>query len=192
MTDCGEWPDEDPSTPVGGMLNEWVGDTGFFPENVWIGVTIEDQPRAEERHQLVMKIPARVHFWSAEPLLENIDALPLWEKHGEPDWVICGGESGPGARPMHPEWPRRLVNLCQAAGVAFFFKQWGEYVGDADIHKGHEPNVLVHDGITVDQHGNAAALGYRLMYHVGKKSAGRLLHGREWNEFPRLETSCPH
>jgi len=98
--------------------------------NVWVGVSVENQATADERIPLLLKTPAAVRFISAEPLLGPID-LRLWVYDGYQDckhapglkWVICGGESGAGARPMHPEWARSLCDQCAAAGVPFFMKQ---------------------------------------------------------------------
>lgn len=109
--------------------------------NVWLGVSVENQAAADERIPLLLQTPAAVRFISAEPLLGpvSIDRWllsvaglicrreiggPLWPNL---DWVICGGESGPGARPMHPDWARSLRDQCVSAGVPFFFKQWGKW-----------------------------------------------------------------
>lgn len=102
-----------------------------FPPNVWVGTTVENQAAADERIAELYEIPARRHFLSCEPLLEPLD-LSYWLT--EPifpvvDWVICGGESGPHARPMHADWARQLRDQCHDAGngarVAFFMKQMG-------------------------------------------------------------------
>jgi protein gp37 len=93
----------------------------FWPlPNVMIGVTAEDQQRADERWQVLRQIPAAVHWLSCEPLLSDI-----WMNHWEdlPDWIVAGAETGPGARPMGLEWARRLHAKCRAAGVPFFFKK---------------------------------------------------------------------
>lgn len=100
--------------------------------HVWIGTTVEDQEQADKRIPMLLRIPATVRFLSCEPLLGDID-LKAWTRYGGSgpdarrriDWVICGGESGPGARAMHPDWVRGLRDQCVAAGVSFFFKQWG-------------------------------------------------------------------
>jgi len=119
---------------------------GIAPANVWIGTTVEDQVRADERIPALLQIPARVRFLSCEPLLGAV-SLYLWFPDGScekpaylqpftgikknPDyengisWVICGGESGAGARVMEADWARSLRDQCAAAGVPFFFKQWG-------------------------------------------------------------------
>jgi protein gp37 len=91
-----------------------------WPANVWMGVSVEDQRRARRAIDLAA-VPAHVRFLSVEPLLGPIDALPLAGIH----WVIVGGESGPGARPMRAEWVESLLDQCRAQGVPFFFKQWG-------------------------------------------------------------------
>lgn len=95
----------------------------YLPENVWLGTSIENQAAADERHPHLKATSCKVDFWSAEPLLGSINALPLWEKYGKPAWVICGGESGPGARPCDCAWIRSLVEQCKAVGVPCFVKQ---------------------------------------------------------------------
>lgn len=100
--------------------------------NVWLGVSAEDQEHADERIPILLDTPAAVRWISAEPLLGPLDLGVLEE--GLPinawltwldglDWVVCGGESGPGSRPMDIEWTRSLRDQCQAAGVPFFMKQ---------------------------------------------------------------------
>jgi protein gp37 len=114
--------------------------------NVWLGTSVENQATADERIPHLLKCPAAVRFLSCEPLLGPVDIKfhldLIWKDQGiekpiHPDdspglftglnWVIAGGESGPGARPMHADWARGLRDQCKAAGVAFFFKQWGAY-----------------------------------------------------------------
>jgi protein gp37 len=91
-----------------------------WPPNVWMGVSVEDRHVLDRVHHLA-QVPAAVRFLSCEPLLGPLDALPLAGIH----WVIVGGESGPGARPMRQEWATSILEQCRAAGIAFFFKQWG-------------------------------------------------------------------
>jgi protein gp37 len=91
-----------------------------WPENVWMGVSVEDT-RVLSRIEDLLQVRAAVRFLSCEPLIGPLDALPL---EGI-DWVIVGGESGPGARPMRPEWARSVLRQCRNRGVPFFFKQWG-------------------------------------------------------------------
>lgn len=171
-----------------------VGDMLFPSPNVWLGVSAEDQEAAEERIPEMLATPAAVRFVSLEPLLGPIDlttvvsqrtdakinSLVPWRPKriggtkielGPPspvlDWVITGGESGPNARPMHPEWAREIRDDCAAADVPFFFKQWGEWHADAllntDTRKCNPPPDM----------------------KIGKKRAGRLLDGVEHNGMPR-------
>ncbi len=91
-----------------------------WPTNVWMGVSVEDN-RVVERVRDLARVPAKVRFLSCEPLIGPLDQLPLRGIH----WVIVGGESGPGARPMNPEWVESIYGQCQRHGTAFFFKQWG-------------------------------------------------------------------
>ncbi len=118
-------------------------------DNVWLGVSVEDQRRAELRIPALLQTPAAVRFLSCEPLLGPVDLGPWTVPDGSgtapciPDlhWVIAGGESGPGARPMHPGWVRQLRDQCEAVDVPFLFKQWGAWgpapwtvrVGDAAV-----------------------------------------------------------
>ncbi len=91
-----------------------------WPENVWMGVSVEDDAVVHRVTDL-QNVPARVRFLSVEPFIGPLHHLPLAGIH----WVIVGGESGPGARPMKAEWVEAVHQQCQAAGTAFFFKQWG-------------------------------------------------------------------
>lgn len=183
---------------------------GDAPANVWIGTSVEDQQRADLRIPQLLAIPARVRFLSCEPLLEEV-SLDVVGQPGEeaPDgtaydlihWVICGGESGRGARPMHPAWARGLRDQCQGAGVPFFFKQWGENlpfdnVTTRDQREAFSKCVLritqSYFGACVVQGPDGPKTGTTLGIRpisfapVGKKIAGRLLDGREWSEFPQV------
>jgi protein gp37 len=118
---------------------------------------------------------------SGDPLDLHAGASEGEEQSRSILWVIAGGESGPGARPAHPDWFRGLRDQCQAAGVPYFFKQWGEWIeGDQWCASGHKlsdmPDKIYH---------NDKPLEFCHMFRVGKKAAGRLLDGREWNEFPK-------
>ena len=168
------------------------GMAGLQLPNVWLGVSVENQKAADERIPLLLQTPAAVRFISAEPLLGTIDldSIRPYSDHSamvrsvltgkwsdgpdsgqissKLDWVICGGESGTGARPMHPDWARGLRDQCVAAGVPFFFMQ-------AAMHgrRGHSPLAYM-TGSGVD------------MIRVGKKAAGHLLDGAEWHQFPAV------
>lgn len=108
--------------------------------NVWMGVSAEDQRRADERVPHLLNTPAHIRFISAEPLLGPIK---LGSSAAQKlDWVIVGGESGKDARPMHPQWARSLRDECTEANTAFFFKQWGEWLPDFENYEGQQ---LPHD-----------------------------------------------
>jgi protein gp37 len=204
--------------------------------NVWLGTSVEDQRRADERIPHLLDTPAVVRFLSAEPLLGPIDlssiplrpgsgakkpvadfTVPMWDAYrngigallptanalggaieakvglADLDWIIVGGESGPGARPMHPDWARSLRDRCAAAGVAFFFKQWGNWLGgryflDLDDHLQFEN--LEEQVLTLrrsdrqhcwDDDASPEGIG---SLHMTKKAAGRLLDSVEHNAMP--------
>lgn len=187
--------------------------------NVWLGVSVEDQRRADERIPLLLDTPAAVRWVSAEPLLGGINLTRLTvlrvygsalldattgllhDYHGNDlgkanpqslDWVVCGGESGPAARPMHPDWARSLRDQCTVAGVPFFFKQWGEYVSrkagngfEGYIEAGgSDICVCWPDGTVGPGHSDLNKGRGWPLDRVGKRAAGRLLDGCEWNEYP--------
>lgn len=176
---------------------------GGWPTYVWLGVSVEDQARAEERIPLLLDTPAAVRWISAEPLLGPVDAS-RWLAAAEPDtdmglsnprldWVVAGGESGPGARPTHPDWARSLRDQCQAAGVPFLFKQWGVWspVYDRDVEDPdwRRCDVIKREtprGRWMNIAGGHGFHGERVMWvvPVGKKAAGRFLDGRLWDEYP--------
>lgn len=180
-------------------IDQWLG-YRKEPSNIWIGTTVEDQKRADERIPELLKIPARVRFLSCEPLLSDLN-LRRWlvqDHHPEPNihWVIAGGESGLGARPMHPDWARSLRDQCAAAGVPFLFKQWGEWAPvcrqypETDAEHDEAEDASLCADIALEPDGSIPE-GYQpisprtwLMDRVGKKAAGRLLDGVEHNEFP--------
>jgi protein gp37 len=103
------------------------------PSNVWLGVSVEDRRYGLQRIDDLRNVSARIRFLSIEPLLEDLGALNLASIH----WVIVGGESGPDARPMKPAWARSVQRQCEAAGVAFFFKQWGGWGADGRKRNKH-------------------------------------------------------
>ena len=160
--------------------------------NVWIGVTVEDQQRADLRVPALLGTPAARRFLSCEPLLGPVDLDRSWlgakidqgPRDPRVDWVIAGGESGPDARPMHPDWARRLRDQCQDVGVPFHFKQWGEWAADS-YAVGALPDRCTYVGEVIDADWNTHGLPFRQrMRRVGKKVAGRELDGRTWDEEP--------
>lgn len=163
-------------------------ENGRWPlPNVWLMVSAEDQPTADERIPYLLKTPAAVRGVSYEPALGPVDFTP-WIKHL--DWIIAGGESGPGARPAHPDWFRSARDQCAEAGTAFFFKQWGEWAPDPEGLYSELPDSRWG---TIDRAGGFCYGGDNLigdpgivpMARVGKRNAGRLLDEREHSEFPR-------
>lgn len=193
--------------------------------NVWIGATIVNQAEADRDIPKLLEVPARVRFLSMEPLLGPVefsnvsrrsDAVTVLGQRalGGIDWVIVGGESGTGARPMHPDWARSLRDQCAAAGVPFLFKQWGEwgqYVNEEHYtHCGEERRAHAWvDSVTGDygkcwlvdddgtwsnytgeppqgngEDGNSVASTVAVMGWHGKKAAGRLLDDVQHDGFP--------
>lgn len=175
--------------------------------NVWLGVSVENQKYADERIPHLLQTPAAVRFLSCEPLLGPIEFSNVTKRsdavsqlckkafHGI-HWVIVGGESGPGARPMHPDWVRSLRDQCTQAGVSFFFKQWGAWEPSFEFPKQFE-NRGISDNTRTKMLAADGHIGFSqaemeghpkpgLVVNVGKKKAGRSLDGREWSEFPEV------
>lgn len=155
---------------------------------LWLGFSAEDQKRFDERWAAFKGTPAAVVMVSLEPLLGPIVLPGDFLELGSRAWVIAGGESGPGARPMHPNWARDIRDQCTAAKVPFFFKQWGEWEALNEpsdcpqIVTGNKKRLRV---IGIDGNiGRTENPTYVLVARVGKRAAGRLLDGVEHNEFP--------
>lgn len=182
-----------------------ISDPPIRLPNVWLGVTAENQLQYDQRVPWITTLakPGRA-FVSIEPLLGPIELRFLHLIGG----VIVGGETGPGARPMHPDWVRSIRDQCQAEAVPFFFKQWGEWAGgcvdmstgepmtrmfESYEHWANKASTWVNGGTCIDRRGGICSRGacfrdaeypVAVMHRVGKKLAGRLLDGREWNELP--------
>lgn len=143
--------------------------------NVWLGTSVEDASQ-ESRIRDLLAAPAALHFLSCEPLIGPLGKLPLGADGI--GWVIAGGESLTTARPMHPDWVRSLRDQCEAAGVPFFFKQWGEW----------GPDDLLPVGEAIYEHysfgKNALLMGLEHMYKLGKSRTGHLLDGQTYQQFP--------
>lgn len=156
-------------------------DWGAGYANVWLGTTVENQEEADRRINPLLLVPAHVHFLSMEPLLGPVDLSELMtfcafhdnscDQHcplrRKLDWIICGGESGSKARPMHPDWARSLRDQCKEAGVPFFFKQWGEWHADALCYT----DAWTKECPPPDM-------------KIGKKKSGRTLDGKVHDEYP--------
>ena len=171
--------------------------------HVWLGVTAENQETADHRIPVLLQIPAAVRFVSVEPMLGPVDLRSIRYDHlvdidsltgdhgvfrplqgrsqDKLDWVICGGETGPGARPMHPDWVRSLLDQCYTAQTPFFFKRWGEWARweDPDCNYMFDFNRDEMDA----KHKRTVFCG-RMFYRIGKKRAGRILDGLHYDEFP--------
>jgi protein gp37 len=166
--------------------------------NVWLGVSAENQQWANLRIPTLLDTPAAVRFISAEPLLGPISIFASSKIDDDPglDWVIAGGESGRGARPMHPGWIRSLRNECTFNGVPFLFKQWGEWTLSAQYGatRPGQRRLVYLDGPSAEigrDYASGAPLqpGSQLMYRAGKHAAGRELDGRTWDQYPQQVTA---
>jgi protein gp37 len=193
-----------------------------LPDNVWLGSTIVNQEEANRDIPKLLSVPAAKRFLSMEPLLGPVSLrwLSAWPENApapaqkpggrtnhldglrQLDWVIVGGESGAGARPMHPDWARSLRDQCKAAAVPFLFKQWGEWTDEdwgeraglrdtagvlptgefALMSQGYVPPF--DDGERLEAAGNVRLDGRMLMDRVGKRAAGRELDGVTHDGFP--------
>ncbi len=184
---------------MAGRPMPWTPITQATPlSNLWLGTSVEDQATAEKRIPDLLATPAALRFISCEPLLGPVNlrtslyATP-WPLGGHElpgiDWVIVGGESGIGARPMHPEWVRGLRNQCAGAGVPFFMKQWGHWAEREPGIRGD--GARIPDSIAIDPKGyqhpvsDWAKPGIKVLYAFGKKAAGHLLDGRAHLEVPQ-------
>lgn len=156
---------------------------GGWPAHVWLIVTTEDQDRYDHRWPILRDIPGpAIKALSCEPLLGPIVLRDAWTHL---DWCIVGGESGPGARPMHPDWALSLRDQCNAADVPFLFKQWGEYAPALIGPGSYVPHDSPHFLRFLDQARTGAIIAHSLqMLRCGKSRAGRLLDGRTWDEVP--------
>jgi protein gp37 len=172
------------------MLADMFG--GRVPANVWLGATVVNQAEADRDVPKLLATPAAKRFLSMEPLLGRVAFDPC--DLAMLDWVIVGGESGPQARPMHPDWARDVRDQCSIAGVPFLFKQWGEWVVALDRERddpdwrANYTNDYVDAGKSkwLNLAGGCGFHGERfhVMRRVGKKAAGRLLDGIQHDGVP--------
>ncbi|WP_017758196.1 phage Gp37/Gp68 family protein [Pseudacidovorax intermedius] len=205
-----------PGSHAGDLLaHQWR--SGNPPKNVWLGITVCDQKEADRDIPKLLAVPAAKRFLSMEPALGAVDLtkiqwpekhkvdvlrggawdLPGWVHKGfvnhsdmnTIDWVIVGGESGHGARPMHPDWARSLRDQCAEAGVPFLFKQWGEWVPRGPEAWGYPlvegvPRIRLTDTGENGSDLGAGGDNHVWMQRAGKKAAGRMLDGRTWEGVP--------
>lgn len=218
---------------------EYIAATEWPLPNVWLGVSVEDQRRADERIKPLLMTPAKVRFLSCEPLVGPVDLrnwLPtdryyncICEHCGHVgsseffayqsiadtgdgdvictkcnravlgnevpgiDWVIAGGESGPNARPTHPNWFKQMQWLCQIAKVPFFFKQWGEWQETTEVSDNTsvmriDGRIISHRRAELENRHRHCKTNRAIIKKVGKARAGRLLNDQEYNEFPDCVT----
>lgn len=159
-----------------------------LPAHVWLGTTVENDEYARKRVKYLLQFDTpSVRFVSCEPLLTALDLTSYLKPNAKGvrvDWVIAGGESGHGARPMDPSWPEQLQKQCTDAGVPFHFKQWGHWAPADNIEL---PNGFADRKVVHFVKGNAKVP----VISVGKHAAGRILGGRTWDEFPATRSATP-
>ncbi len=147
--------------------------------NLFLGVSIEDQEAYDERASILSKIECAHRWISFEPLLNPIVTEFLdWRC----EWAVCGGETGPHARPLHPDWVRSVRDQCQMAGVPFFFKSWGEWLPVGEKPSGEfipigKKDALRRLHLWEDEKGNVSI-------KVGHKHSGHLIDGQEYRQIP--------
>lgn len=181
--------------------SQFMGQPWPLP-NVWLGVSIENQRTADDRIPTLLRCAAAIRFISYEPALGPVDLLPwiepfdshdaLLNPSPKIDWVIVGGESGPRARPSHPDWFNDVRYQCAAANVPFFFKQWGEWEiqSHANGHFGGKVGIWLGKSGATYEFSNDPETGKYIeddlfaMIKVGKKKAGNILSKRLWHQFP--------
>ena len=171
-------------------------------ERIWTGATVESQEEYDKRFKHIVRRPGGTRFLSCEPLLGSLDlglmgALPqtiagssyrmVWEAIG---WVIVGGESGSGARPMRPAWARALRDECAGVDIPFHFKQWGEWAPASGMDITN-PLLAAKPGDRRRHDFGPPSNSSGIMLRVGKKAAGRELDGRTWDEFPEVNRGTP-
>lgn len=205
---------------IGNVATMLPADWGGGYPNVWLGISVGNQEEADRDIPKLLNTPARLRWLSMEPLLGPVrldnptprpsrydqngrgiewieEATWLWRPDGI-DWVVVGGESGPHARPMHPEWARSLRDQCADAGVPFMFKQWGEWLPWSQYHNGvNDPDPEQTRLRTMEfEDGKWNDVGFpswcddvdeeQCAGRVGKKAAGRLLDGCLHDAYPPI------
>jgi protein gp37 len=173
--------DDCADNPLVPWLATWIA--GNAPADIWLGATIVNQAEADRDIPKLLRTPAKTRFLSMEPLLGQVEVFSKMTGEllhtsgndydpGSIDWIIAGGESGRGARPMSPDWARGLRDQCASAGVPFLFKQWGEWIPML----GQAESVPVGEKTTTPD-------GW-VMGWAGKKAAGRQLDDTLHDDFP--------
>lgn len=195
-----------------------------LPSNIWCGVSVSNQNEANNLIPILLEVPAAVRFVSIEPMTDPVTLINLGDDEyhnfltgefictgqNEPvstgclDWVIVGGMTGPGSRPMHPQWVRSIKDECLATNTPFFFKSWGEYacvnvsLEGADIYETPKnwktlwKNSAGDVFELIDEDGDFLSAGddpekYQPVKRIGRKKAGHLLDGIEYRQFPETK-----
>lgn len=198
----------------------WYEDSdmpGALAQNIWLGVTAENQEQWDKRVSILRQIPAVAHFVSIEPMLSEINMhmisssgykmLSRWygpngfdptrsqpEKQRTISQVIVGGETDPGARPMHPAWVRSIRDQCIAADIPLFFKGWGEWrQARSWSSRGHRKGVADIEGIgdVAVKWKNHTYVDGDLFFRIGAKLVGNVLDGKVWQQFPEAKDGRP-
>lgn len=191
--------------PGWGLLNRRVPANEHWPlNNVWLGVTVCNQEEADAKIPLLLQTPAAVRFVSIEPMLGPVDLFdhlfseydkacmdiqmmhPHAYSHEKINWIICGGETGPGARPMHPNWVRSLRDQCQHANTPFFFKGWGGWMPSEVNSCGRIGTWF--NGQFLDNYGNIEEPGLNMSRAKSKVYGQRLLDGVEYSAIPEVKS----
>ncbi|HGO6126548.1 phage Gp37/Gp68 family protein [Burkholderia cepacia] len=163
-----------------------------LPDNVWLGATIVNRLEMLRDAEKLLAVPARVHFWSIEPMLGALGQIPVARF---PDWIICGGESGTHARPVSRQWVRELRDQCAGADVPFLFKQWGQWCPGLDATNEQLDAARAGGWVSLDgafHDGNderAFRPGDEHVISIGKRLAGRTLDGVIHHAFPGDRTT---
>jgi protein gp37 len=186
---------------------EYLRRTGYEKlPNIWCGVSVENQEVANVRIPILLLLKTPVRFVSCEPLLSPIyfkigdvqtlsgDGInDIYNKPHKIDWVIVGGESGNGVRPMHPDWVNEIVHQCAVHKTPLFFKSWGAYasVNDllplaSDYLANHKSFGLKYDGTKTNYISVNESLQIAWMIPDPAKLAGNIVEGKEYNEFPKI------
>ncbi|MFH2077059.1 MAG: DUF5131 family protein [Pseudomonadota bacterium] len=161
-----------------------------FPVNAWSGLTVCNQQEADEKIPVFLQVPGK-KFLSIEPCLGGIKLFGDdydWTENGRDckksciNSVILGGETGPGARPMHPDWVRSVRDQCQSAGVPFFFKQWGEWLPVGEMPTLEFKPIGGNDALS--RFHLWGDFDKNVSMKIGRKAAGRLLDGKEHDDLP--------
>lgn len=156
---------------------------GFPLPNVGIGISVEDNDSLTKRAPLILDIPAAFHFLSYEPSLGDLPSLPLYLRDEKKrfQWVLMGGQSGPGSEPMPRDRAIFVRDLCIIHGIKFHFKQWGSFLPEIEYIERFGPG----------KRAKRVEFMGEYFYKMSKEKAGRTLDGREWIDFPEVQTAIP-